>query len=204
MIFRHDIDTDLGKAVRLAELEAELGISSTYFVLLTSDFYNVYSRRSYEALQKILRCGHELGLHFDETRYDGIAGDRDGMVRQIQREARLLQDAVGAEISTVSMHMPSRQTLDMDLQIPGMVNSYGKTFFHEFKYLSDSARRWREPVLDYIRDRQYDKLHILTHAFWYNDEEMDLKTSVFSYAAEGEAYRHMLMAEVVPMLYQGS
>lgn len=203
MIFRHDVDADLGKAVRLAALEAELGISSTYFILLTSDFYNVYSRSSYEALREIQNCGHELGLHFDETRYDGIAGNREDMTRQIQREARLLQDVAGAEVSTVSMHIPSKQTLEMDLQIPGMVNSYGKTFFHEFKYLSDSMRRWREPVLDIIQSRKYEKLHILTHAFWYNEQEMDLRQSVFSYAAAGEAYRHTLMRDLVPVLYQG-
>lgn len=44
--------------------------------------------------------------------------------------------------------------LEADLQIPGIMNSYGRTFFHDFKYLSD--RRWREPVLDIIRSEEYD------------------------------------------------
>ena len=38
VIMRHDIDYDLEQAVRLAEIENRLGISSTYFVLLSSDF----------------------------------------------------------------------------------------------------------------------------------------------------------------------
>ncbi len=55
-----------------------------------------------------------------------------------------------------------------------MINSYSNVFFREFKYLSDSRRRWREDVIGYIKNETYDKLHILTHAFWYHDEEKSL------------------------------
>ena len=53
-----------------------------------------------------------------------------------------------------------------------MINSYGQTFFHDFKYLSDSRRRWREPVEEIIRSGTYDRLHILTHAFWYHKQRI--------------------------------
>ena len=93
----------------------------------------------------------------------------------------------------VSMHRPSQATLESDLQIPGMINSYGQTFFHDFKYLSDSRRRWREPVEEIIRSGTYDRLHILTHAFWYHkaDESITETVSAFIRSANAERYGQM-------------
>ena len=154
VILRHDIDNSIDKALKIAELEAKLGIKSTYFVLMTSDFYNPASKKSLEGLRMFQELGHEIGLHFDEMAYDDL-GD---VVGTIQKEAKLLSDILGTPITTVSMHRPSQKTLDANYEIPGMINSYGKTFFNDFKYLSDSRRRWREPVLDIIKSGQYDRL----------------------------------------------
>ena len=178
VIFRHDIDNDVNKALVLARCERERGIFSTYFVLLTSDFYNVFSRSSAEALRGIADCGHEIGLHFDEMRYPELAGNVDAVRAKIQQEAKILEAAAGCPIRCVSMHRPSPLILEADLEIPGIVNSYGKTFFKEFKYLSDSRRRWREPVDEIIASGQYRRLHILTHAFWYQDRPMTMGETV--------------------------
>ena len=43
VILRHDVDFDIPAAVRMAEIEHSMGISSTYFFLLSSDFYNIHS-----------------------------------------------------------------------------------------------------------------------------------------------------------------
>lgn len=53
VILRHDIDFDIGKAVILAELENSLGVCSTYFVLLTSSFYNVLASDSVRLIKRI-------------------------------------------------------------------------------------------------------------------------------------------------------
>lgn len=150
-ILRHDIDNDLGKALKMAELEQQMGIKSTYFVLLSSDFYNVFSKESAKKLAAVRACGHDIGLHFDEARYPECSTNK--LCQYILREAELLQAALGIPIKTVSMHRPSKKTLEANLQIPGMINSYSQIFFHEFKYLSDSRRNWREPILEIIRNR---------------------------------------------------
>lgn len=192
VILRHDIDTSLEQAVRLAELEAEKGVKSTYFVLLRTDFYNPASQQSQKQLRRILALGHEIGLHFDEVAY-GRELSREETVQNIIKECGLLSALLETEVSTVSMHRPSKATLEADLQIPGIVNSYGRTFFHDFKYLSDSRRRWREPVLDIIRSGEYDRLHILTHAFWYHDGEESISETVGSFirSANRERYAQM-------------
>lgn len=191
VILRHDIDTDLAQAVRFAELEAQEGVRSTYFVLLRTDFYNPASSGSLEQLHRIQALGHEIGLHFDEKAYP--AGTPEETVQRILKEREVLSALLETAVSTVSMHRPSQATLDADLQIPGMVNSYGRTFFRDFKYLSDSRRRWREPVEEIIRSGTYDRLHILTHAFWYHQQEETLRESVerFITSANKERYRQL-------------
>ncbi|MDE7247636.1 MAG: hypothetical protein K2N43_07090, partial [Lachnospiraceae bacterium] len=145
-ILRHDVDYDVQKAVEMAEFEQTQGVTSTYFVLLTSNFYNVFSKETCQAIRKMINCGHTIGLHFDEVRYPELAGDPEGITQKIAEEAQILGMAVGHKVNTVSMHRPSKEILEADLQIPGMINSYGKVFFKDFKYVSDSRRRWREPV----------------------------------------------------------
>lgn len=193
VILRHDIDTDLAQAVRFARLEQEQGVTSTYLVLLTSDFYNVFSKASREKLREIQTCGHEIGLHFDEASYPEHMGDPNAIRTKILEEKNLLQESVRGGIHLVSMHRPSQAILEADLEIPGMINSYSKTFFREFKYLSDSRRRWREPVEQIVASEAYARLHILTHAFWYHEQEETISDSVgrFVRSANRERYAQL-------------
>lgn len=191
VILRHDIDNSLSSALRLAELEAQAGVKSTYFVLLRTDFYNPASAASQKYLRGIRSLGHEIGLHFDEAAYP--SGAPEETAARILRERDMLADILETPVTTVSMHRPSKATLDADLKISGMVNSYAQTFFHAFKYLSDSRRHWREPVEDIIRSGQYDRLHILTHAFWYHRQEQDITRSLsdFVNSANRERYEQL-------------
>lgn len=190
VILRHDIDSSIEAALRLGEVEETLHVSSTYFLLLTSNFYNPASKTSRDQLKKLQNMGHEIGLHFDEVAYDNT----EDIIEKVQKEAALLSNILETPVTTVSMHRPSKITLEANYAIPGMVNSYGQTFFHDFKYLSDSRRRWREPVMDIIRSGEYNRLHILTHAFWYHEDEESIETTVgnFIRLAVGERYDQMM------------
>ena len=192
VIMRHDIDNDLEQAAKMAEIEYAEGIRSTYFMLLRTDFYNPASAKSQKLIQKILSCGHEIGLHFDEVAYE--QEDMD-VAAAVKAEADILSGICGCDITTVSMHRPSRKTLEANLQIPGYINSYGKTFFNDFKYLSDSRRNWREPVMDIVRSGQYDRLHILTHAFWYHPENRSISETVSAFVLSGNRVRYDMMSE---------
>lgn len=192
-ILRHDIDYDIGKAVQLAEIESAEGVTSTYFVLLTSDFYNVFSKESQDACKHIINLGHTIGLHFDEVCYPELFGNVEAVKSKILEEAELLSRAVGERVDIVSMHRPSKFVLEADMFIPGMINTYGKKFFKDFKYLSDSRRRWREPVEDIIGGGYFEKFHILTHAFWYNESEEDIHETVSNFINGGNRRRYQIM-----------
>lgn len=179
VILRHDVDLSVDKALELAKIEHKLGIQSTYFVLVTSPFYNVFSRDVNEKLRSILSYKHNIGLHFDELNYSKQYYDMNGGIRGvIFKEADILENALNRKIKFVSMHRPSENTLKSNYDLSPMVNSYGNTFFKEFKYISDSRRIWHEDVQKVIQEKKYKNIQILTHAFWYNVIERDITESI--------------------------
>lgn len=189
VILRHDIDMSLEAALKLAEIEKELGVQSTYFVLITSDFYNPYSKKSINLLNEISKLGHSIGLHFDETRYEDSIENPEKIVNKIKKEASLLGDMTDGIVKAFSYHRPSQSVLDAEIEVPGLVNSYSSDFFKKFKYLSDSRRNWKEPVVNIISSRSEERLHILTHAFWYRETAVDINESVKDFVMEANAER---------------
>ena len=192
VILRHDIDYSLEQAVKLARIEKDLGVRSTYFVLLSSDFYNPASSSSYRYLHEILDLGHDIGLHFDETAY---SYERFGMEYFIRKEARILSDLIDVNINSFSLHRPNHFSLETEIRIPGLINSYGEEFFHGFKYLSDSRRRWREPVEEIIQKGEFEKLHILTHAFWYHEEDLTISETILDFLRSASRERKLTMKD---------
>ena len=127
VIMRHDIDNDPAYSLKLAQLEAHENVHSVYFVLLTSDFYNVFSRRNRDILRETMALGHDIGLHFDSAAYPG-EDTPEGLIRNILHEAELLSAAIDSPVKFVSMHRPSKSLIEADLEIPGMYNAYSKQF----------------------------------------------------------------------------
>lgn len=191
VILRHDVDMSLESAVKFAEIEHDMGVTSTYFVLLRTDLYNVASKRSREWISQIQMLGHEIGLHFDEA----ALGENDEVVTSVISEAKTLSDILDRNISTVSMHRPSKHTLEANYEIPGIINSYSKVFFNDFKYLSDSRKMWREPILDIVDSQEYKRLHILTHAFWYKDNEESINDTVRNFIFHANKERYYQVAD---------
>lgn len=172
VILRHDVDNSLEKAVLLSEIEKSAlpgGVPATYFVLVSTNFYNIHSLESKLQLRQILQNGGTIGLHFDETQYR-ITSPKD-MLQYVQKEIEILSDSVGEKVDVVSMHRPSEQFLSADMEFPGIINSYSRQYFHQMKYVSDSRRHWREDVHEIIENALYPRLHILTHPFWYAQRE---------------------------------
>ena len=195
VILRHDIDTSIEKAYKFAKLEESIGVKSTYFVLLTSNLYNPFTQKNLDFLKGILAAGHDIGLHFDEMAYPEIVGKSEKVIYQIQKESKQLSENLEIAVKTVSFHRPSKEILNENIEIPGLINSYGKVFFRELKYVSDSRRCWREPVIDIINKKQYNHIHILTHAFWYNDDDISAHDVVTKYVNEANMERYRCMCE---------
>ena len=197
-ILRHDVDFDLAKALEIGRLEAQMdigkgsGVRSTFFILLNTDFYNPFSTRNKAMMKELLLLGHDIGLHFDENQYAAKEAPED-MLPFIQQEMQTLSMAIGEPVTVVSMHRPSRIMLHADLQITNAINSYSRLFLHQFKYLSDSRKQWREDIDLIINSKTHNCLHLLIHPFWYHDHRTDIRKdlSLFIQASMSERYEEL-------------
>ena len=166
MILRHDVDMDLESAVRLSSLEKECGVNSTYFFMVSSPMYNVFSGIGSRYVKRILADGHHFGLHFDCSLYQGITSDN--ISHHVSKECQLLEQFFERPVEAVSFHRPG------ELEMSGVLldrwpHTYERVFLEEFDYFSDSRARWIKgsPVESesFIKRKN---LHILVHPVWWN------------------------------------
>ena len=161
---RHDVDYSLEMALRLAEVNAELGIRGTFCVLLRSQIYNLLSDRSLSALEKIAALGQNLGLH-------GSVSPRlpdDGTVEsRIRADFECVRYNCPVVSGVCSWHNPTPEVLERYLGSPtvgGLVNAYSASFVREIPYYSDS--NMRHSVEDFMRlvgDGGAPRMQLLLH-----------------------------------------
>ena len=188
VILRHDVDFSLEKALEMAEIEKKEEVQSNYFILLSTNFYNIFSKESCDIIKKIQSLGHNIGLHFDEKKYD--ITDKESMEFYITKEKEIFEEVLDMETQVVSMHRPSKWVLESDLQFEKILNTYSQEFFKNFKYVSDSRMHWREDVMEIIKEENFQRLHILTHPFWYSDKDEAMKEKLLHFIKEAEFERY--------------
>jgi hypothetical protein len=140
LILRHDVDLSLDAALAMAEVEAEEGAWSTWFLMTRSVFYNLASSEGERAIARLRELGHRVAHH--------------AVYPNIDLDERF--DAV------VAWHNPDRDY--MAAPIPGAVNVMEPAFFDPEHYRSDSNQRWRhgcphEP----LARGAFEWLQLLTH-----------------------------------------
>ena len=167
VILRHDVDLSLEKALEMAKFENSLGVYSTYYILLSTNFYNIFSKKYKEIIYNIIKLGHKIGLHFDVRNYD--INNEIELEKYIRYEIEIMEKALEMKIDNVAFHRTLKWCLEGNFHFEGIINSYSYEFFKDFKYVSDSRMNWREPVIDIIESNEYDKLHVLTHAFGFGN-----------------------------------
>lgn len=168
VIWRHDVDFSIHRALRLAEIEAKLGVKSTYFLLLHSEMYNVLEKRCYIKILEIEKLGHQLGLHFDQSFYQ-IQSQQE-LIDKVSFEKALLENLLNVKIRAISFHNP---VFDSGLnikqeKIADLINTYGARIYDNYKYVSDSNGYWRfDRLEDVLKDSTYNRLQVLTHPEWW-------------------------------------
>lgn len=191
VILRHDIDFSPSRATKVAKIEQDMGIKSTYFILLSTGFYNVFSLDVKKKIYEILNMGHQIGLHFDEQKYEMSSFNQ--MKEYVYNEVGILEKALDTKIETVSMHRPSQGILDASIEFDGLINSYTSKYFKEMKYLSDSRMCWRENPFSAISSGEHNKIHILTHPFWYASQSETIQTKIKCFLDEAMRERYDLL-----------
>lgn len=104
-ILRHDIDYSLSAALKMARFEAEQDVRATYFLLLSSENYNLLCEESCTVPRQLAALGHEVGLHYDvRVMYERC---KEGLRTQLQWEIDILSGLTGNTIHSIAMHNPS-------------------------------------------------------------------------------------------------
>lgn len=167
IFLRHDVDFDIELALRLAKVEHELGIHSTYFVRIHAN-YNLFSYNNYTSLKKIINMGHEIGLHH-ESGFSNLFNESE--IDMIRKEKVILESIANCKVKGISLHEPSRVGSKPDPKwfdkLGFEYNAYSRKFINDIKYISDSSARWREGCMcNFIKSKE-PKLCILIHPFWW-------------------------------------
>ena len=161
VIMRHDVEFSIPAALRMAEIEAEYGVSATYFLLQTSD-YNCFEEEEAVMIRRILELGHDIGLHYDAALFERLNLDPE---RTAKAQLDLFEAFFKTRIHAMSSHMPMRSGKTFSL--PGVIDTYDPMFLTEMKYLSDSTQAWREGVVTNVLEK-YNHIHLLTHEYiWH-------------------------------------
>jgi hypothetical protein len=167
LILRHDVDFDLQRALEMAEFESKCGWRATYFILLRTEFYNLFSSSGSEAVNRILQLGHQIGLHFDATYYPP---NPILLAEAVKSEAAILSNIMDSDISRFSFHRPHPELLEKNFEVEGFLNAYDDRFRTETSYCSDSRGGWHYGhPLDHECLEMGGAMQLLTHPIWWTE-----------------------------------
>jgi hypothetical protein len=175
LIVRHDVDLSLGAAVRMAEVEAELGAWSTWFLMTRSVFYNLLSPEGEWAIARLRELGgriahHAVHPHVDlDERFDRV----------------------------VAWHNPDASYQHLPLE--DATNVMAPPWYEPSRFRSDSNQNWR------FRDRpghcphgelargELDWLHVNVHPeIWvYEGRTMRETMDAFLHADRHTRLEHL-------------
>jgi len=198
LFLRHDVDFSLIRAVAMAEAEHELGVSSTYYVMLANDYYNAVAGPGRQMVRRLVELGHEVGLHWDSETYPGT---REAALRQFQSELGVLESIAGQAIRTASQHRPaSSEFLNFDNDVE--LEAYSTVVRARFAYVSDSAMRWREKTpLDYLSERH--DVQFTAHPVWWFTEAVSVEDKLREVVREQHRVRDTLCEESIQRMNRG-
>jgi hypothetical protein len=158
IVVRHDIDWDIKKAYEFSLFEKSIGVSSTYYVMITSEIYNIFSLKNSKMLKKMMENDFELGLHFDPMLY---INRKKSLSYYFHKEIEIFEIFFEQKILSYSMHQPSvhGQYLKTDL-----IDAYSDDIFSDECYISDSCFNFRgKDPIKFLSKSKECLMQFLTH-----------------------------------------
>jgi hypothetical protein len=170
LILRHDIDFCVQAARDMAMVEAEKKMFSTYFFMLRTPFYNLFTSENTRAVREIIAGGHRIGLHFDRMPYPGASVAE--LNAALNREAAVLANWFETKIDVVSYHRPIAREVEGHAEASQpLLNTYMEAFTKKIKYFSDSqgAFRFGHPA-ESTEFQSRLPIQILIHPIWWGPQ----------------------------------
>jgi hypothetical protein len=177
LILRHDVDLSLEAALQMAEVEAELGARSTWFLMTRSVFYNLDSREGEAALARLRNLGgviahHAVWPHVDlDERFEAV----------------------------VAWHNPDPEYMTQPIE--GATNPMSSPWFDPEHYRSDSNQQWRHGCPHPGLERgEPEWLQLLVHPeIWVYEGDTMGETMASFLLADGRARLEHLRADRIDL-----
>jgi hypothetical protein len=162
VILRHDVDYSVVKALELAAIEEDLGVRATYFLMLSSQYYNLLGMEQLAAARRLVAQGHEIGFHYDTDLFEGLPAEEQAA--RVTLQARFLSELLETPVTSIAQHNPS--VTPTRVEVPGFRNAYAPEYTSAIAYLSDSRRLFgaADPFAFF---EQHDRAQLLIHPLWW-------------------------------------
>lgn len=189
-ILRHDVEFSVARAHKMALLEREQSVNSTFFFQTRSSAYNPFSIKNKTLIHKIKDLGHHVGLHLYVSHL--AEGDWGQLEAELQTQKQIFEAGLGLDCDCFSFHRPPRWVLEnRNDEICGLLNTYGASFFEfsdqpsHIKYIADSKHQWSygHPLDDFAQN----KVQILIHPDEWSEQGHDTKQNFASLIDEHRA-----------------
>ena len=184
ILLRHDVDISPEMARRLARIETGLGIKATYFIRLHSKLYQPQDSESMPYMKELAELNVEIGLHYERQIYEENGWDH---IQALADDAAKLGEIIGRPVKGCAGHRVSTfPHFDTEtVRAAGLsYEAYAPEFVTERKYISDSARNWREGCLcQWLGKAKH--LTVLTHPVWWF-EPAGMKDSILEKIRRGD------------------
>lgn len=176
LLLRHDIDFSMEAAVDIARVEADSGWRAHYYVLLQTEFYNLCGPEDWNRLRALRDLGHDVGLHFDASRYPQ---DVEALEEAVALECGILERMLDREVTNISFHRPAPSLLGLDRKLAGRDHLYRPRYFSDIAYVADSRGlfRYGHPF-DHDAFAEKRAMQLLTHPIWWQEDEAADKMSI--------------------------
>lgn len=179
-LIRHDVEFSLPKVLELAEIDASLGIKSTFLIQVKNGAYNPLAPLNQKLIKKIIELSHFVGLHFYIS--DIAENDVTELNRQLKFQTLVLEEALDQPVTRFSYHRPPLWALKLNLRNDtDLLNTYAPEFFEilddggnpqHIKYMADSQHAWKYGhPLDF--QYNYKKFQILMHPDEWSENGSD-------------------------------
>jgi hypothetical protein len=170
MLWRHDVDFSPWAALKIAQIEHEMGVRSNFFFLVHSEFYNILEHTHTSILREISNMGHYIGLHYDASYYQ--PQNKFELEKTLGIDKKILETLLGfdVKIDTFSFHIPTDYTLSLDERYYcEMINTYANEFQKSVPYCSDSNGYWRHMRMEvFLKEVISPTVQCLTHPAWWS------------------------------------
>ena len=174
IVLKHDVEGDVPKAYKLAQIETSHGIKGSYYV----QGYLMKDSKNIAMLQEMQTWGHEISYHYDVL--DACNGDYERAIREFSDFLNLFYKA-GFCFNTICQHgNPVKRrvgyTSNRDFfrnekvrtlypQFVDMVVDYSHYVKYEYKYISDAGYCWNIITLPETNDLYPDVKNIKIGSF---------------------------------------